>query len=284
MFDGVHAGHIFLLDHLRRCSVEAGCNVAPIAFTFANHPLSVLRPMAAPRLLTSAKEKAALIEGVGIEAVMLNFDCALQSLTAREFIVKLREGYGVDGLLLGFNNRFGSDKGLTFDDYCRIGHECGVEVVCAPEFSELKVSSSIVRQLIAAGNVAEAARLLLRPYNIAGTVVSGNHIGRTIGFPTINLQPTDPSKLIPATGVYAGEAMLADGSLFQALINIGHRPTVDNSEEIRIEAHLVGFTGDLYDAEVDLRFCRRIRDERRFPNLTSLRAQIHSDLETLRDN
>lgn len=275
MFDGVHVGHRFMLGNVKR----AGDNV-PIVVTFSNHPLSLIAPGKAPRLLMTTDEKTAVLRSAGFDPVVLDFDEDLRALTAEQFLSRLRDEMGVTTLAVGFNNRLGSDR-KSFSDLKAIGERIGVEVTVIPEYGR-KVSSSIVREAIGRGDVALATDLLGRPYSIEGKVVDGNHIGRTLGFPTANIVPDDASKIVPANGVYAADARLENGELYRAVVNIGNRPTVDNSSEVHIEAFLDGYKGNLYGRKVRLCFLKRLRGERRFPDLESLRRAIADDLEHAR--
>lgn len=285
-FDGVHLGHRFLLDELRSRGAEAG--LSPIVVTFAAHPLSVVNPEAAPRLLTTLDERLRLLRQAGIgETVVLPFDDRLRMMSAREFMTMLRDRHGVRALLVGFNHRFGRDRLGGVDDYRRIGREIGVAVTLADEYRPadgMAVSSSAIRKSIGEGDVAAAARALGRSYSIAGVVGCGKQLGRVIGFPTANVTDVDSAKIIPATGVYAA-TVTAAGHSHRAVVNVGYRPTVDKAAgaPLSIEAHIPGFAGDLYGSPVEVAFDSRIRGERRFPSLDALRSRIALDIAALSD-
>lgn len=283
-WDGVHLGHRHLLAHLIDEGRRRG--LAPTAVTFATHPLATVRPERVPRLICSLEERVSRLHDAGVtDVVVLTFDEQLRRLTAREFLEMLRRDYGVRAVMLGFNNSFGSDRLNGFDAYRRAGAEAGVEVLCAPEWcaGEEHVSSSVVRHLIAEGAVDHAAALLSRPVTISGTVVGGKQVGRTIGFPTANLE-VSATAAIPGPGVYAADATLPGGERHRAIVNIGHRPTVDHSPDARqtIEAHLLDFNGDLYGLTLSLGFLRRLRSEQRFPTLAALRSQLKQDAAAAR--
>ena len=157
-----------------------------------------------------------------------------------------------------------------------MGKRAGIEVLQMEAFSDEYVSSSAIRKLLLQGNVEKAAKLLGRPYVLSGKVVDGYKVGRTIGFPTANLQP-EPEKLIPAPGVYAVWAVLPDGDRYKGMLNIGNRPTLDNGDGISIEVHLLDFKGDLYNQPLKLVFGSRIRDEHRFGSLEELQTQLRQD-------
>ncbi len=272
MFDGLHVGHRFMLD-----GIKVAGDDKLIVVTFSNHPLSLISPANAPRLLMTADEKIAVLKSAGLEPVVLEFDEDLRALTAEQFMKRLRDEMNVTTLAVGFNNCLGSDR-KSFYELAAVGEKLGMEVVRMAEYGR-KVSSSIIRNYIDNGDVASAAELLGYPYSIQGRVIDGNHIGRTIGFPTANIVPDDSSKIVPANGVYAADARLENGEQYRAVVNIGNRPTVDNSPEVHIEAHLDGFSGNLYGHKVRLCFLRRLRSERRFPDMESLRRAIAVDLE-----
>ncbi len=274
-FDGVHLGHCFLLESLRSQAARRG--LQPMVVTFADHPLKQIAPDRVPPGLMSVERRRSLLQAEGVEVVVLDFNSRLRSLTAAQFLEMLHNRYGVELFLLGFNNRIGSDR-LGAENLAgkTIG---GVEVLAADEHPQLCVSSSLVRAALSRGDVEEAAQMLGRPYSIEGKIVTGKQLGRTIGFPTANLLP-DPTTAIPAVGVYAGE-MLG----YPAVINIGHRPTVEgrNDAPLSIEAHLIGFSGDLYGRTAELTFIRRLRGEKRFESLNALKTQIQKDIDHARD-
>lgn len=281
MFDGVHAGHRFLLDTLK---ADAGAHgLEPLAVTFSNHPFDEIAPARSPQLLTTPAEKAALLADAGVTPAVIPFDAELRRTSSLDFLRMLRNRFNVERLLLGFNNRFGHDAPSDFHDYLAIARNCGVELVQGMEYSHngFGVSSSVIRGLLSDNGDAEgAAQLLGRPYTLTGTVGYGRQIGRQLGFPTANLQPADPRKLIPRPGVYAARAILPDGgATFGAVVNIGHRPTVDNSTapQLSIEAHLLQFSGNLYGSEMQLQFIKRLRAEQKFPSLDALRMAIDTD-------
>lgn len=281
MFDGVHAGHRFLLDTLK---ADAGAHgLEPLAVTFSNHPFDEIAPARSPQLLTTPAEKAALLADAGVTPAVIPFDAELRHTSSLDFLRMLRNRFNVERLLLGFNNRFGHDAPSDFHDYLAIARNCGVELVQGMEYSHngFGVSSSVIRGLLSENGDAEgAAQLLGRPYTLTGTVGHGRQIGRQLGFPTANLLPADSRKLIPLPGVYAARAILPDGRpTFGAVVNIGHRPTVDNSTapQLSIEAHLLQFSGNLYGSEMQLQFIKRLRAEQKFPSLDALRMAIDTD-------
>lgn len=281
MFDGVHLGHRLIMDELKKIAGRNDCDTA--VFTFRNHPLSIVKPEIAPLLLTPDDEKRSLLETCGIDndnIVISPFDNEMRNMTASEFLQNLRDNYSVATLIMGFNNRFGCDTSMTFNDYRELGETLGIRIIGAPELRHNghEVNSTSIRNALLSGNVTLANEMLGRPYTVTGTVVQGNQLGRTIGFPTANLQPLSQSKLIPKPGVYAGIATLHYGENFPTMINIGTRPTVDdNDTRISIEAHVIGLNSDLYGSVMTLSFIKFMRQECRFNSLDSLRRQLNID-------
>ena len=293
-FDGVHRGHQYLCRQLRQL---AGTDGSTLVVTFAQHPKSITAHGDVPPLLTTQAEKSYFLENLcGVdEIVFLEFTAETAALTAREFMERfLRDKYGVTHLLVGYDHHFGrplrdaDGRRLpeNYDDYARYGRELGIEVVIAQELpGDEHVSSSAVRHKIAEGDVAAARRLLGYDFSLAGTVTSGHHVGRTIGFPTANMQLADARLILPAPGVYVSRAYVC-GRDFPAVTNVGHRPTLDNGDELSIETHFLGVDRipDLYGERIIVTFLDRLRDEQRFGSIDDLKAQIARDIEAATDH
>lgn len=282
VFDGVHAGHQRLLGMMKIDAEVAGLKT--MAITFDRNPRQLFDANYKPQLITTQNEKEILFKyGLSIDyLVVLPFTMEMAQLSARDFMQQvLKDKLNVKVLRLGYDNRFGRGRTEGFDDYERYGREMGMEVIkSAPYqlegYSE-PVSSSLIRRLIAEdGNVKEASRLLGRPFELWGTVKPGEHIGSTLGFPTANLEPEDPDKLIPAPGVYAVEAILGYGFVRPAMMNIGTRPTFGGQKQT-LEVNIFDFDGDLYDHEIAVYFADRLREERRFDSPEALKAQLEED-------
>lgn len=273
-FDGLHPGHGMVLGRLRE--VAASRALRPLAFTFDRHPLSVVDPSRTPPTIQSPEDRLRDLGEMGVVPVLVQFTPTIAAMKAGEWLRILKERFGVEVLVVGYDNRFGSDgRSLGRDGLRQVAAGLGIELV---EANELRgFSSSAARRALASGHVREAAHLLGRPYELSGRVVRGRQLGRTLGFPTANLQP-DPGSATPAGGVYAAEALMPDGSVRRAMVNIGNRPTVDDGRGPTIEAHIINWDGDLYGQELRLCFLRRLRDERKFPDLQALRAQLGEDL------
>ena len=241
-----------------------------------------------PKLLTTPQEKLSLLEETGIDTcILLDFTPHLASLTAREFMEVLKNRYRIRALVIGYDHRFGHNRSEGFGDYARYGQELGIDVLPADAFrlptapDGSPVSSSLVRRLLLAGDAAQAAKCLGYPYFLNGTVVSGRRIGHQLGYPTANLQPDHPDKIIPANGVYAVRVETS-GKTYGGMLNIGRRPTLDNGDDRSIEVHIFDFDRDIYRESLRLSFVQRIREERTFNSVGELAEQLHRDAETIR--
>ena len=280
IFDGVHSGHRFILDHLKNQAEAHGGET--VVVTLWPHPRIVLnKELHNFKLLHTREEKILEMERYGIDhLVIVPFDSEIASLTACDFVQEyLVNRLGVEVLLVGYDNRFGKDRkgdpeGL---EMCAEKNKYRIEKL--PEFQSEQgtVSSSKIRESILKGNLVSARKMLGYHYYLAGSIVEGNHIGRQMGFPTANIHPQDPYKLIPMNGVYAIRCELR-GETFNGMLNIGFRPTIDSAMAVKtIEAHLFGVTGDFYDEEVVIHFVKRVRDEMKFSGLDALKQQLHKD-------
>lgn len=278
-FDGVHRGHVAVLDYLvRRARHHGGHSVL---VSFDPHPRAVVHEEPVP-LLTTPGERADLCARVGLDRfVVLPFDSGLASMEPETFVREiLYDRVGLRAMVIGHDHAFGRDRSGGHDLLEALGDELGfhVDVIPAEHVGQAVVSSSRVRRLLLDdGDVARAEQLLGRRYEVSGHVVSGARRGRTLGYPTANLVPDDPRKLVPAEGVYAVSVGIEDRPhRFGGMLNIGRRPTFEEAE-IRIEVHLLGFEGNLYDARLVVDFIERLRPERRFPSIEALVAQLRED-------
>lgn len=283
-FDGVHKGHRFLLEHLQK---EARLtNTLSAVISFANHPRKLIQPDFQLHLINTLDEKIANLSSTGIDACfLLDFTEDIRNLSAREFICDfLSAKMHVTKLLIGYDHRFGRDRAEGFEDYVRYGRSCGMEVVQEPVFNDgtdRNYSSSEVRRNLISGNIAEATSILGQYYRLEGVVIHGHQLGRKLGFPTANLNPFEKDKIIPSNGVYAAKVQLENGDSFPSMVNIGFRPTVDSEmNRLSVEAHLIGFEGDLYDQSITISFIERIRDERKMSSIEELKKQLSLDCKT----
>lgn len=281
VFDGVHRGHQMLIDQARRQARRRA--LRSMVFTFHDHPLSLLAPPYAPLALTSPEEKAALIASHGLDlCAMIDFTPEFAALSAEAFLERVVAGAcQARYLVCGEDFRFGQGGQGDVDMLLREAPRLGFELeVCEPLFDDHNpIRSSRIRQFLLEGRVAEANQLLGHRYTLSGVVVQGDQRGRTIGFPTANLEPP-ARRLVPHDGVYAVYADV-DGQPYPAMMNIGMRPTFAK-EHRSLEVHLLDFAGDLYGKSMRVTFLARIREERKFGSIQELIAQLEQDRENTR--
>ncbi len=277
MFDGVHLGHVTLIDFLKQQAAASGKQ--SLVITFLQHPRQVLHPDGRFRLIMPLHDRLQHLEALGPDLLLpLNFTDEIAQLDSEQFIELLRDRYGVSELVTGYNHRFGHKKGETFKDYCRHGERLGVKVMKAPEYlgQYAPVSSTIIRGLIAAGRVVDAMHCMGRPHVLAGKVVHGFHNGRGLGFPTANVGEMDPNVLLPHNGAYAVLAHVG-GQVLQGMANIGRRPTLDNGDQLSIEVNLFDFEDDIYGEDITLEFISFLRLEFKMCGLDELKQQLTLD-------
>lgn len=282
-FDGVHLGHRHVLETVVSSARERGEEA--IVVTFWPHPRTVLQQDARDfRLLTSVEEKKALLKELGIDRVeVIPFTKEFARLRADEYLRFLRKSFGATMVVMGYDNRIGSDQ-LTADACAQLpefAHRIDFSVLsCAPlpDYAHGEaVSSTQIRKAIEEGDVERANKMLGYDYPLHGVVVSGNKLGRTIGFPTANMQLYEPLKLLPKDGVYAVEVEIqGQDRNYRGMCNIGVRPTVDGKART-IETHILDFDEDIYGLPIRIRFKKRIRDEIKFESLDALRQQLALD-------
>ena len=282
-FDGVHLGHRHVLETVVSSARERGEEA--IVVTFWPHPRTVLQQDARDfRLLTSVEEKKALLKELGIDRVeVIPFTKEFARLRADEYLRFLRKSFGATMVVMGYDNRIGSDQ-LTADACAQLpefAHRIDFSVLsCAPlpDYAHGEaVSSTQIRKAIEEGDVERANKMLGYDYPLHGVVVSGNKLGRTIGFPTANMQLYEPLKLLPKDGVYAVEVEIqGQDKKFKGMCNIGVRPTVDGKART-IETHILDFDEDIYGLPIRIKFKKRIRDEIKFESLDALRQQLALD-------
>ncbi|MCD8080659.1 MAG: bifunctional riboflavin kinase/FAD synthetase [Bacteroides sp.] len=277
-FDGVHRGHRYLIDQVK--AVAESRRLSSAVLTFSAHPGNVIRPDRVPGLLTTTHEKIGLLEQSGIDSCFLiGFTPELSRMEASEFMEKvLYQKIRVRSLLIGHDHRFGHNRTDSFDDYQRMGCRLGIEVLPALSYmyEGIPVSSSLVRNALLKGRLEDANRYLGYSYSIQGHVVGGYQIGRTLGFPTANLQLSDGEKLLPAAGVYA-VYVYTGTDRYKGMLNIGYRPTIGSGSVSSIEVHLLHFSGNLYDCPLRVEFVHRLRSEVRFGDRSLLVRQLEQD-------
>lgn len=277
-FDGVHRGHQFMIDSLTTMAHAQGRQ--SLVITFDRHPRQVVHADYVPQLITTTDEKLQLLHATAADRIeMLHFDAQMAQLSAYEFMRQvLHEKYGVAMLLTGYDNRFGHNRAEGFADYVRYGEEMGMKVLqnTPIDIDGLRVSSSLIRRLIVEGNITEASNCMGHPYSITGSVAHGFQEGRRIGFPTANIVPESAEKLVPGNGVYATRVSVEGGEWMPAMLNIGTNPTFQR-QQTTIEAHIIGFEGDIYGRKVRVEFGRKLRDEQRFESVEALQKQLEAD-------
>ena len=285
-FDGVHSGHRLVIERLVSLARERGDE--SLVVTFWPHPRAVLQDGARElRLLTTLEEKKALLAGLGVDRVeVLDFTRSFAALTAEAYLRDvLRDRFGVTTLLVGYDNRLGSDR-LTASKLRPLAEALGIELI---ELESLpfrtseasgEISSTKIRKALEDGDIASATEMLGYGYSLKGVVVAGNRLGRTIGFPTANMRLYEPLKLVPGRGVYVVEAQVL-GKKYRGMTNIGLRPTVGGTFTT-IETHILDFDEDIYGLPLTITFLRRLRNEVHFPSLEELKAQLEKDREACR--
>ncbi|MBQ8225076.1 MAG: bifunctional riboflavin kinase/FAD synthetase [Bacteroides sp.] len=281
-FDGVHLGHRFLISQVNEVARSRG--YASAVVTFPEHPRKVMQPDFAPRLLNTCEEKLSLLAAAGVQqTIMQPFTKELAALSARDFMQLLQRDYKVQALLIGHDHRFGHNRSEGFDDYLNYAKELGMEVLLARAYlyKDIKVSSSKIRHHLLQGEMMEATALLGYEYVLQGTVVGGYRIGRRLGYPTANIRPDSPEKLIPCDGVYAVRVQLG-ASVYGGMLSIGYRPTLGNGPDRSIEVHIFDFHEDIYDCPIRLSFVARTRDDLKFDTLEELKERLQQDEKEIR--
>lgn len=277
MFDGVHLGHRKVLEALQAFAKKLGTE--PLAITFDCHPRYVLRNDDGFHLLNTNEERYRIIEQYGIHNVLeIHFTPQVAQLSACEFARKyLMQQLEIKGLLLGYDNMFGNKSNNDFDNIPVLAKECGFAIANEGSIllNDLKISSTQIRKALAVGEIALANRMLGYRYQISGTVVHGREVGRTLHFPTANVEIDDQHKMIPADGVYCVETEV-DGLLHKAMCNIGSQPTF-GSDKRAVEVHLFDFDSDIYGKTVTLSFVGKIRDIKKFDTSEELVSQLNKD-------
>ena len=282
MFDGVHRGHQTIINQLNSISREKRFKTAIL--TFWPHPRTVFNPNDDLKLLNTIDEKIYLLEKNGVEHLFLKeFDEQFRNLTGPEFVRQiLIEKLNVKHLIIGHDHTFGKDKSGDFSLLKELSGECGFEVqqVEAVNYHDRNISSTQIRNALAAGNVKEANEMLGYVFSVSGTVVNGRKIGRTIGYPTANIE-TDPLKLLPKKGAYIVEVFVKDQK-YKGMLSIGTNPTV-NGTSLSTEVYILDFNDDIYGEEISVNFREFLHDEIRFESLEKLIERLDED-KTITEN
>jgi riboflavin kinase/FMN adenylyltransferase len=279
VFDGVHMGHVEILDRLNKVAKEIHGD--SVVVTFWPHPRLVLKQNVSLKLLNTLDEKLYLLEKSGVQhVVIVPFTTEFSKLSSEDFITSiLVDKLKVYHLIVGYNHHFGKDREGNFKVMQNYAdqYKFTVEKLEAKIIENEKVSATLIRNVLAKGNIDAAQKFLGYDYMISGNVIEGNKIGKSIGFPTANLHINDDFKCIPRKGVYAVEVDVS-GMRYPGMLNIGYRPTVNaHPSQLSIEVHIINFTGNNYGQNITLYFKRRIRDEVKFDNLDALKQQLGRD-------
>ena len=275
-YDGVHLGHRAVIERVVAAARQT--STQPALITFEPHPRCVLDPANCPQSITTLQEKIALLEGAGIEhTIVLRFDRELSSLSPDQFVDRLASVMDLQRWVIGFDFAFGQGRKGNVEWLRAHGFE--VDVVEPFSFEGKPLHSSEIRRLVNTGEIDEANRLLGREYSIAGPVEDGDKVGRTLGFPTANIG-VEPNKLVPALGAYAGRAH-GEGRDFVAALSVGYRPTFGGTQ-LRVEAFLLDYEGDLYQKHLELRFLRYLHPDIKFATPADLVQQLKRDVADTR--
>jgi riboflavin kinase/FMN adenylyltransferase len=279
-FDGVHLGHKKIIDLIIASAKELNCE--SLVLTFFPHPRAVLQEGIEMKQLTTLDEKIALLENLGIDHLVIHaFDKEFSRLTAEEFVKKvLVDTFNVKKIIIGHDHRFGRNRTATIDDLIAYGANYGFEVaqISAEEINEVTISSTKIRTALEEGNICLANEYLGYEYSLSGTVSKGKQLGRTIGYPTANIEIQESYKLIPQNGVYIAKCAVNGKTVF-GMMNIGTRPTVAGTSQT-IEIHLFDFNQDLYGQLLTVSLLQRMRAEQKFESLEALKNQLAQDKKT----
>lgn len=281
-FDGVHVAHKRILQRLIQLSKDKG--LPSVVLTFWPHPAKITRPNDPLPLLTDMDEKTAILNSVGIDYfVILPFTDSLSQLPAYDFIKDiLVDTLKAKQVVIGYDHRFGHSREGDIHFLKAHSSELGFEVVEIQKqwIDDAKISSTQIRKLLLDGQIQKANFLLGHAYSLSGAVIEGQKLGRTLGFPTANIQISTHDKLIPAYGVYIAEAEWQNNK-YKAVVNIGTKPTV-NGQKLSVECHLLDFRHHIYNQKITLFLLEKIRNEQKFDSLETLKAQISADVHTAR--
>lgn len=281
-YDGVHKGHQKILQ--RMIEVAKGEGGETVLISFWPHPRMVLNnDPGFLKLINTMEEKQELLRNIGINhLILIPFTREFAQTSSTDFIKNiLVDAIGTRKLIIGFNHRFGKNREGNFNNLVRDSSKYGFEVEEIPkhEIDHLGISSTIIRKSLIEGDIPTANRYLGHSFTLNGLVIHGDKLGKTIGFPTANLQIEEAYKLVPGDGVYAVKVIVR-GKEFNGMLNIGKRPTVDGSNR-KIEVHIIGFNDDIYAEKISIAFKKKIRDEKKFKSLDHLKIQLQKDKETI---
>ena len=281
-FDGVHLGHQKIIERVVTTARQEG--LLATIFTFFPHPRMVVQHDKSLKLIHTLEEKKQLLQRLGVDLLVVQpFNEAFAQLTAEEFVSTiLVQHLNVKKVIIGYDHRFGRNRTANINDMRLFGEKYGfdVEEISVQEVDEVSVSSTKIREALNKGNVTTAEHYLGTPYSLTGTVVHGLKLGRTLGYPTANIQVTEDYKLIPKDGVYAVYSYIGARKVY-GMMSIGKNPTIEG-KGASIEVYFFDFNGDLYDRELTIYFVKYLREERKFSSVALLKKQLQDDETTAR--
>jgi riboflavin kinase/FMN adenylyltransferase len=276
-FDGVHLGHNVILDKI--CNTAKQENLESVLLTFFPHPRLIVSNDSEIKMLNTMAEKAKLLKQKGIQNFIIHpFDKLFSELSPREFVAQiLVKQLNIQKIIIGYDHKFGKNRAADFNDLIAFGKEFGFEVeeIPAKQVDEVAVSSTKIRNSLLEGNISLANDYLGYSYMLSGIVIKGNQLGRTIGFPTANIEVSENYKLIPKNGVYIVSAIVNNQTIF-GMMNIGIKPTLGDNIPT-IEVHLLDFSEDIYGQEIQVNVIERLRDEQKFESFEALKSQLEID-------
>lgn len=276
-YDGVHLGHQKIIQQITHCAENL--QAESLVLTFFPHPRTILQEGTVMKQLNTIEEKIELLAQQGIDHLVIHpFDKEFSRLTAEEFVKEiLVDTFHVKKIIIGYDHRFGRNRTANIDDLIAFGNTYGFEVeqISVEEINEVSISSTKIRAALEEGNIDLANIFLGYPYSLTGTVQKGQQLGRTIGFPTANIEQIADYKLIPQNGVYVAQSSINNQTVY-GMMNIGNRPTVEGTRQT-IEIHFFSFNQDLYGQTITVSLVHRLRDEHKFDGIEALKNQLHAD-------
>jgi riboflavin kinase/FMN adenylyltransferase len=275
-FDGLHLGHLALINKVVELAKEN--NVKSMVNTFINHPLSIIDISKVPKLIMSNETKAKILSNLGIDIInFANFDTDFMKISPEDYILNLINHYNAIGFVVGFNHKFGhNNKGnIELLKKLSLKYNFKLYIVSPIKFDEEVISSTIIRKKILEGNIEDVNRMLLKPFMLSGNVIEGKKVGRTIGFPTANLE-YHKDFVLPKMGVYY-TVVRYNNKCYKGITSIGRNPTIVGVNDLTIETYLLDFNSNIYNENIELYFLKRIRSMIKFNNLEDLKIQMRSD-------
>lgn len=275
-FDGLHLGHLALINKVMELAKKN--NVKSMVNTFINHPLSIIDMTKVPKLIMSNETKAKILNDLGVDIVnFANFDINFMKISPEDYILNLINHYNAIGFVVGFNHKFGRNNSGNVELLKKLSFKYNFKlyIVSPIKCDDQVISSTVIRKKILEGNIEEANRMLLRPFMLSGKVIEGKKLGRTIGFPTANLEYHKDFAL-PKMGVYY-TVVKYNNTSYKAITSIGKNPTIEGINGLTIETYLLDFNNNIYNENIKLYFIKRIRSMIKFDNLEDLKTQMESD-------